>query len=55
MKTKVIDFIELYNDILYTINDITIRYDEKPLNKQKFDYILDTVGGWTNVKYLDTK
>lgn len=39
MKTKVIDFIELYNDILYTTTDLTIRYDKKPLNKQKSYFI----------------
>lgn len=39
MKTKVIDFIELYNDILYTIKDITIMYDEKPFKKQKSYFI----------------
>ena len=39
MKTKVIDFIELYNDILYTTTDLTMRYDKKPLNKQKSYFI----------------
>ena len=39
MKTKVIDFIELYNDILYTTTDLTMQYDKKPLNKQKSYFI----------------
>ena len=29
MKTKVIDFIEIYNSILYNTNDLSIRYDKK--------------------------
>lgn len=32
MKTKVIDFIELYNSILYNTNDLTIMYDKKSTN-----------------------
>lgn len=39
MKTKVIDFIELYNDILYTANDLTIQYDKKLINTQKSYFI----------------
>lgn len=39
MKTKVIDYIELYNSILYNTNDLTIMYDKKPLNKQKSYFI----------------
>ena len=29
MKTKVIDYIELYNSILYNTNGLTIMYDKK--------------------------
>lgn len=32
MKTKVIDYIELYNSILYNTNDLTIMYDKKSTN-----------------------
>lgn len=40
MKTKVIDYIELYNSILYNTNDLTIMYDKnQPINHSKFIYI----------------
>ena len=29
MKTKIIDFIELYNSILYTTKELTITYEKK--------------------------
>lgn len=39
MKTKVIDFIELYNSILYNTNDLTIMYDKKSTNRSFEVYI----------------
>ena len=39
MKTKVIDFIEIYNSILYNTNDLTIRYDKKSTNRSFEVYI----------------
>lgn len=39
MKTKVIDFIELYNSILYNTNDLTITYDKKSTNRSFEVYI----------------
>ena len=39
MKTKVIDYIELYNSILYNTNDLTIKYDKKSTNKSFEVYI----------------
>ena len=39
MKTKVIDYIELYNSILYNTNDLTIMYDKKSTNRSFEVYI----------------
>lgn len=39
MKTKVIDYIELYNSILYNTNDLTIMYDKKSTDKSFEVYI----------------
>lgn len=41
MKTKVIDFIELYNSVLYNTNDLTIMYDKKSTNRSFEVYITD--------------
>ncbi len=39
MKTKVIDYIELYNSILYNTNDLTIMYDKNSTNRSFEVYI----------------
>lgn len=39
MKTKVLDYIELYNSILYNTNDLTIMYDKKSTNRSFEVYI----------------
>lgn len=39
MKTKVLDYIELYNSILYNTNDLTIIYDKKSTNRSFEVYI----------------
>lgn len=39
MKTKVIDYIELYNSILYNTNDLTIMHDKKSTNRSFEVYI----------------
>ena len=36
MKTKVIDFIELYNGILHTTKDLFITYEKVKLNNPKW-------------------